>query len=471
MGETLRPDLCVIGAGSAGLSVAAGASLLGARVVLIEEARLGGECLHTGCVPSKALLAAARAVHGARAAPWFTAPPPVDPARVFDHVQGAIAAIAPQDSRARYEGLGVRVIEAHARFVGPGALEAAGHRIEARRFVIATGSRPAIPALEGLAGVSYFTNETVFEARTLPRHLLIVGGGPIGLEMSQAFARLGSKVTVVQASRLLKKDDPELVRQLAERLEGEGVVFCEGARARRVSHTPDGLALEIEHGGRRERLEGSHLLIAVGRTANLEGLDLEAAGVAHDERGVVVDGALRTTSRRIFAIGDAVGPHRFTHMAAYHASIVLRRALFRLPARVRYDAVPWVTYTDPELAHVGLASDRAESMGQAVRVLRWPFAENDRAVTEARTAGLVKAFVDRRGRVLGASILGAHAGELISLWSLALRRKIAVSVLAELIVPYPTMSEASKRAAGAFYAPRLFSARTRRIVRLLARLG
>lgn len=474
MAQTLSPDLCVIGAGSAGLSVAAGASQMGASVVLIEAEKMGGECLNSGCVPSKALLAAAHAAEGVRKARRFgieAAPAAADAQGVFAHVHGAIAEIAPQDSVARYEGFGVRVIAARARFTGPRSVEAGGYCIEARRFVIATGSKPALPPLEGLERVPYLTNESVFEARTIPRHLLVIGGGPVGVEMSQAFARLGSKVTVVQSSRLLKKDDPELVRQLAARLEVEGVAFREQVRAVRVSAREGAIALEIDGGRGRETLEGSHLLIAVGRAPNLGGLDLEAAGVAYDGNGVVVDRGLRTSNRRIFALGDAAGPHRFTHMASYQAGVVLKRALFRLPAKVDYAAVPWVTYTDPELAHVGLSAEEAEKRFRRIRILRWPFAENDRAVTEGETGGLVKAVVSARSRVLGASILGARAGEMISLWGLATSRRMSVAALANLVVPYPTLSEVSKRAAASFYTPTLFAPRTQRLVRFLARFG
>lgn len=474
MAQTLTPDLCVIGAGSAGLSVAAGASQMGASVVLIEEGRMGGECLNSGCVPSKALLAAAHAAARVRAARRFgveAGDPAIDGAGVFAHVHGTIADIAPQDSAARYEGLGVRVVAARARFTGPRTVEAGEVRVEARRFVIATGSKPALPPLEGLDSVPYLTNETIFEARTVPRHLLVVGGGPIGLEMSQAFVRLGARVTVVQSSRLLKKDDPELVAQLAARLAAEGVAFREGARARRVYRHDGGLALELESAKGREIIEASHLLVAVGRVPNLDSLDLAAAGVTYDRNGVVVDAGLRTRNRRVFAIGDAAGPYRFTHMASYQAGLVLKRALFRLPAKVDDRAVPWVTYTDPELAHVGLSVEEAENRFGKIRILRWPFAENDRAVTEGETAGLVKAVATARGRVLGASILGAHAGELIALWALAVSRRMTLAALANLVLPYPTLSEASKRAAASFYTPTLFGPRTRRLVRFLARFG
>lgn len=474
MSQILKPDLCVIGAGSAGLSLAAGASQMGAKVVLIERERMGGECLNTGCVPSKALLAAAHAAQAPRGAARFgldPGEPRVDFAKVYDHVHGAIAEIAPQDSVERYEAMGVEVIRASARFTGRAEVEAGGARIRARRFVIATGSRPAVPAIDGIDKVPYYTNETVFEARIAPDHLIVIGGGPQGMELSQAYRRLGARVSLLQRGLVLDRDDPELARILVDLLRAEGIVIHEGVEWLRLEGGDDAVVAEIERGGVRERIEGSHVLVATGRRANLEGLGLEAAGVAYDAAGVKVDRRLRTSNKRVYAIGDAAGPFRLTHMASYQAGIVLRNTLFRLPARFDDRAVPWVTYTEPELAHVGLTEEAAKARIGEVRILRWPFSENDRAVAEAQTDGLVKAVVTRKGRILGASILGSRAGELIQPWSLAISAKRKIGALANLIVPYPTFGEASQRAAASFYTPALFSERTARIVRFLARFG
>jgi len=475
--ETIEADVCVIGAGSGGLTVAAGASQLGAKAVLFEHRRMGGDCLNYGCVPSKALLAAAKRVRSAHDNAIFglRGPPPgVDFGAVMAHVHGVITAIEPNDSQARFEGLGVRVIRAFARFTGRDTLEAGDVRVRARRIVIATGSSPSAPPIPGLDAVPFFTNETIFENRALPRHLIVIGGGPIGIEMAQAHRLLGAEVTVLEAlPRIMPKDDPELVALLADRLRADGVRLRTGVQIRRVEGDGDGVALTIAAGTGEERLAGSHLLVAAGRRPNLKGLDLDKAGIALNERGgLVVDRRLRTSNRRVYAVGDAAGGPQFTHIAGYHAGIVIRNALFRLPAKVDYRALPWVTYTEPELAQVGLTEAEArESHPGDLTILRWPFHENDRAQAERSTHGVVKVVTRRNGRVLGASILGAQAGELIQPWALAIGRGLKVGAIATMIAPYPTLGEVSKRAAGSFFAPKLFSERTKRLVRLLGRLG
>jgi len=474
MTATLTPDICVIGAGSAGLSVAAGAAQLGAETVLIEARKMGGDCLNFGCVPSKALLAAAHAAEAQRHAGRFgvqAGEPAVDFRAVHDHIQGVIAAIAPNDSEERFTGLGVRVLRAQARFIGPREVAAGDNRIRARRFVIATGSVPLVPPLPGLERTPYLTNETVFDLVERPRHLLVIGGGPIGVELAQAFRRLGAAVSVVEMATVLPKDDPELVQVVRQRLQQEGVALHERTRVIAVESTADGVALLTESDGNRARIDGSHLLVAAGRRAAIADLDLAAAGIAHTPTGIAVDSHLRTSNRRVYAIGDAVGGLQFTHLAGYHAGIVIRHALFRLPARADMRLIPSVTYSDPELAQVGLTEAAARAAGHAVQVLRWPFADNDRAQTERATAGLVKAVVTPQGRILGAAIVGRQAGELIQTWQLAMANGLKVGALATLVAPYPTLGEASKRAAGSFYTPRLFSKQTRRLVRFLRWFG
>ena len=464
-------DLCIIGGGSAGLTVAAGAAQLGARVVLIERGEMGGDCLNYGCVPSKALIAAGHAAQAMRDAGRFgIAPvePAVDFAATMDHVQGVIAAIAPIDSAERFEKLGVRVLRTAARFVSPDTVEVGGERIRARRFVIASGSRPTAPPIPGLDTVPYLTNETVFANRQRPQHLAIIGGGPIGMEMAQAHRRLGARVTVLEAATILGKDDPELAAIVTARLESEGVVLRDKVRISRVSGAAGAISIELDGG---ERIDASHLLVAAGRAPNIEDLDLDKAGVAFTRRGVTVDKRLRTSNRRIYAIGDVNGLHPFTHMAGFQGSLVIRNALFRLPVNVHATALPWATYTDPELAQVGLSEAQArERHADGVRVVRWPLHENDRAQAERATAGLVKVVADRRGRVLGAGIVAPHAGELIHVWCLAMARGLKLGTVAQMVVPYPTLGEASKRAAGSFFTDSLFSPRTRWLVRLLQRL-
>ncbi|HEX7968898.1 MAG TPA: FAD-dependent oxidoreductase [Stellaceae bacterium] len=476
MTERIDADVCVIGAGSGGLSIAAGASQLGMKTVLIERGKMGGDCLNYGCVPSKALLAAAKRVKAARLDGAFglsDTPPSVDFPAVMRHVHEVIAAIAPNDSVERFEGLGVRVIKADARFAGAREVAAGDHHIRARRIVIGTGSTPMVPPIPGLKDVPFLTNETVFENRALPEHLIVIGGGPIGMEMAQAHRLLGARVTVLEVARVLAKDDPELARLLVQRLIADGVAIEEGVKIRRVERTGARIAVVIEDGAGERRIEGSHLLVAAGRRANLAGLDLDKAGIAVDARGaLVVDRRLRTTNRRVYAAGDAAGGPQFTHIAGYHAGIVIRNALFRLPAKVDYRALPWVTYTDPELAQIGMTEAEAlAAHGADVRVLRWPFHENDRAQTEREIHGVVKVLARRNGRVLGASMVGPHAGELIQLWGLAISAGVKLSTVAGFIAPYPTLGEVNKRAAGSFYTPKLYSERTRRIVRFLARFG
>jgi len=467
----IAPDLCVIGAGSGGLAVAAGAAQMGAEVVLVERGAMGGDCLNFGCVPSKSLLAAARVAdfwrRGAALGIAY-APPQIDFAAVAESVQRVIASIAPNDSEERFAGLGVRVLRAEARFTSPRTVRAGEIEIRPRRFVIATGSQPMVPAIPGLGGVPYLTNETVFVNRELPGHLIIIGGGPIGIEMAQAHRRLGARVTVIDVGPLLPRDDPELAASLTERLSEEGIDTRPRTEIAAVEHDGEAVAIRLASG---ERIAGSHLLVAAGRRPSIEALDLSAAGIAATVKGITVDARLRTTNRRAFAIGDVAGGPQFTHIALYHAGIVIRNALFHLPAKVDYRALPWVTYTDPELAQVGLTEAAARAADRSVRVLRWHFAENDRAQTERETEGLVKIMTRGNGLIAGASILGAGAGDLILPWALAISQKLKIGALANLIVPYPTRNEASKRAAGSYYTPTLFSPRTRRLVRFLARFG
>ena len=474
MGNLIKTDLCVIGAGSGGLAVAAGAVQMGAEVVLIEQGKMGGDCLNYGCVPSKALIAAGKAAHTIRSAGRFGVnghEPAIDFPAVHAHVHGVIAGIAPHDSQERFEGLGVKVIRARARFTGPQEVEAGGARIRARRFVVATGSSPAVPPVPGLAEMPYLTNETVFDLTERPEHLIVIGGGPIGCELAQAHRRLGARVTLLERFSILPKDDPAAVEVVRHHLLAEGIDLREQVEITEVARQGNGIAVTLNEGEFRQRITGSHVLVAAGRRANVDDLGLEAAGIEHSARGIQIDDRLRTSNKRVFAIGDVAGGFQFTHMAAYHAGIVIRNALLKLPAKVDERAVPWVTYTAPELAHVGLTEIMAKDRGVALSPLTWPFADNDRAQAERATAGFVKALVDRRGRVRGATIVGEHAGELIQPWALAVGQGLKIGALAQLIAPYPTLGEASKRAAGSFYTPTLFGPRTRKIVRFLQRFS
>ena len=478
MAATLKPDICIIGAGSAGLSIAAGAVQMGAETVLIEKGTMGGDCLNTGCVPSKALLAAGKAAQAWRHSPEFGVTygaPQIDMQRVHDHVREVIAAIAPMDSVERFEGLGVTVLKGTARFTGARELavetEGGEQTVRARRYVVASGSRPLVPPIPGIDAVSYLTNETVFDLTEVPERLIVLGGGPIGCELGQAFRHLGAEVEILEMGEILPKDEPELREVLRRCLLDDGVTLHEQTEVVGVERDDAGVAVRVESDGGEGRIAGSHLLVAAGRAATVEGLGLEAAGIDHDRKGIEVDARLRTSNKRVYAAGDVAGGPQFTHVAGYHAGVILKNALFRLPAKTDYRALPWVTYCDPELAQVGLTEAMARDKGEKVEILTWPFAENDRAQAERRTEGLIKVVATPGGKVLGAGIVGPHAGELILPWALAISDGVKLGALAQVIAPYPTLGEVGKRAAGSHFTPKIFSARTRWLVRFLARFG
>jgi len=467
--ERIKTDICVIGAGSGGLSVAAGAVQMGAIVVLLEGHKMGGDCLNYGCVPSKALIAAGKHAHAmTTGAAYGVTPvePVVDYAAAMEHVSGVIKGIEPHDSVERFEELGVKVISEFGRFISPTEVQAGDTIITARRFVISTGSSPFVPPITGLDAVDYLTNENLFELRERPEHLLIIGGGPIGMEMAQAHCRLGSKVTVLEGLKVLGHEDPELAAIALENLRAEGVEIVEGAMVSEISggggvtvHTSDGA-----------EYKGSHILIAVGRKPNMDKLDLDKAGIETNRHGIVVDSGLKTANRRVYAIGDVAGGLKFTHVAGYHAGVIIRSALFGLPAKATEKHIPWATYTDPEIAHVGLTEAQAiEAHGDKVEVLRFEYAQNDRARAERNTKGLIKVMV-LKGKPIGASIVGAQAGELIQTWALVIANGLKIGAVAAMVAPYPTLGEINKRVAGQYYTPRLFeSARVKRIVKFVQR--
>lgn len=469
----LKPDICVIGAGSGGLSVAAAAAAFGVPVVLIEKHRMGGDCLNTGCVPSKSLIAAARRAHLVRTSGAFgiEATVTVDFTKVRAHVHEVIAAIAPNDSVERFRGLGVRVIKGEARFVGPKTVRVGDTTIQARRFVIATGSRPALPSIPGLERLPYLTNETVFNLEQCPRHLLVIGAGPIGLELGQAFRRLGAQVTVLEAAAPLAKDDPECASVVLDQLARERIDIRTGVTIARMDTGPAGVRAVLQMGAGEEAIDASHVLVAAGRRAVVEGLGLDAAGISCGRNGIVVDKGLRTTNRHVYAVGDIAGGPQFTHAANYHAGLVIRNALFRLPVSADDSLIPRVTFTDPELAHAGLTEAQARARHGAVRVARWPYRENDRAQAERETHGHIKVVMSARGRILGATIVGTDAGELISTWALAVERRMNIRAMTGVVVPYPTRAEIGKRAAIDVFARGLTSPLVRRIIGWLRRLG
>ncbi|OAN71583.1 dihydrolipoamide dehydrogenase [Rhodobacteraceae bacterium EhC02] len=452
----LKTDILVIGAGSGGLSVAAGAVQMGADVILLEGHKMGGDCLNYGCVPSKALLAAGHAAHAmtAGAAMGITpVAPQIDYAAAKDHVARVIAQIEPVDSQERFEGLGVKVIRAFGHFTGPNTVQAGEDTISARRIVIATGSSPLVPPIPGLDKVPYLTNETLFDLREKPDHLLIIGGGPIGMEMAQAHRRLGCEVTVIEGAKALGKDDPEMASVVLDHLRHEGITIAEDALAAEVRGATGAIEVAVKDG---RVFKGTHLLVAVGRKSNTDRLNLEAAGIEATRHGIRVDERMRTTNKRVFAIGDVAGGLQFTHVAGYHAGLIIRQALFGLPARQKTAHIPWATYTDPELAQVGLTEAAArQKFGAALEVARFDYHHNDRAIATLQTKGLIKVMV-HKGRPVGVSIVGHQAGELIALWSMAIANNLKMSAVAGMVAPYPTIAEINKRAAGAYFSPRLF---------------
>ena len=452
----IKTDICVIGAGSGGLSVAAGAVQMGARVVLIEGHKMGGDCLNYGCVPSKALIASAKHAHAGLENPAFgieEVRPKVDYAAAKDHIAQVIETIAPVDSQDRFEGLGCTVIRDFARFISKTEVQAGDTVIEARRFVVATGSGPLVPSIDGIDDVEVFTNETIFDLRDKPEHLLIVGGGPIGMEMAQAHRRLGCEVTVIEGAKALGNDDPELTAVVLDTLRGEGVKIVEEAKAERISggnatvtvHTPKG------------DFTGSHMLMAVGRKVNTERLDLDAGNIAHDKHGLKVNDKLRsTTNKRVYAAGDVAGGLQFTHVAGYHGGVLVRALALALPAKAKTDHIPWCSYTQPELAQVGLTEAQARAKhGDKLTVVRANLDENDRAIAERKTKGFIKVMVVG-GKPVGASIVGHMAGELIGVWCLAIANGLKMSAISNAVLPYPTIGEINKRAAGAYFSPKLF---------------
>jgi len=471
MNAPITTDICVIGAGSGGLSVAAGAVQMGAEVVLIEKDKMGGDCLNTGCVPSKALLAAGKHAQAFRTSGPFgikPATPNIDFAAAMAHVREVIQGIEPHDSVERFESLGVNVIKGAARFTSRNEVAVGERRIRAKRFVIATGSRATVPPIPGIDDTDYLTNETLFENSACPDHLIIVGGGPIGIEMAQAHYRLGVKVTVLERMRALPNDDPDLAAIVVKALLDEGVSIREEVNIASVSGKTGDVRVTLQDG---EEIRGSHLLMATGRAPGVADLGLDEAGIQYSRSGVEVDSRLRTTNKRVFAIGDAKGGLMFTHLAGYDAGIVIRNILFKLPTKANYSAIPWVTYTDPELSQVGLTEAQAkEQYGDAIKVVQWEYAENDRARAERITSGLIKVVAGKRGKILGAGIAGTGAGEIIQPWQIAVAKGYKMADMAGIISPYPTLSEISKRAAGSYFTDRLFSPRTRKIVRLLLKL-
>src|ERR1700674_686536 len=458
MAEQLTPDLCVIGAGTGGLAVAAGAALVGVSVGLVERGRFGGG--HARDVASKALIAAAARAEAARRAARFAF------ARVRAHMRAAVASAALNHSEVRIAALGVKIVRGEARFADADTLFTGESEIRAARFVIATGSLPAIPAIAGLGQLPYLTTDTALDLKKLPRHLIVLGAGSSGVELAQVFRRLGAAVTVLESVTPLAEHDSECAGVVLDALAREDIALVTGD-PRRVERARKNVRLVFAAAGGEDTAAGSHLLVATGRRPNVEDLNLEAAGIVFDQRGIHVGRDLVTTNKRVYAVGDVTGAPQYAQVATFHATMLLRKLLFRRPIDVNVEAVPRVTFTDPELAHVGLAEAEARLRHGGVRVLRWPYAENDRARAEQATAGMIKLVTTRGGRVVGAGIVGERAGELIAFFSLAINKRLRTGELAGLLPAAMTYAEVIQCVAAGSFLRRLTNPWVRRIIRLL----
>lgn len=474
-------DLVVLGAGTAGLVTAAGAAGLGARVALVERHLMGGDCLNVGCVPSKALLRSAQAAAEARRAALFgigsAGEPAVNFPAVMERLRRLRAGIAPHDSAARFTGLGVAVFLGEARFCGDRHVEVNGQQIAFRKAVIATGARPAMPDIPGLREARPRTNETIFNLTELPSHLVVIGGGPIGCELAQAFRRLGAGVTLIHSrERLLDREDPEAAALVQRSLMQEGIRLHTGARILRVEGEPGQTRIFLKDADGDQTVTADTLLVATGRIPNVENLNLEGVGVAYDPKtGVQVDDFLRTTHPRIYACGDVCLRWKFTHAADFTARRVIGNALFAIGpfGRQRLSGLnmAWCTYTDPELAHTGLTLEEAAARGQALDTYTQPFAQVDRAITDSDTRGFVRVHTARgTDRILGATVVGRDAGELISELSVAMEGGVGLGRLGGIIHPYPTRADAIRKI-GDQFARRRLTPLTSRLLRLRLRLG
>ena len=473
--DVIKADIAVIGAGSGGLSVASGAAQLGLKVVLFEAGEMGGDCLNTGCVPSKALLAAAKSVHQMKTAGKYgikVGEPEISWDDVKAHIHGVIETIAPVDSQERFEGMGVRVIREIASFHSKSVVASKSVQVHARRIVVASGSVPVVPPIPGLSERPYITNETLFDLPGFPEHLLVLGAGPIGLEMALAFRRLGAKVTVLEMNKPLMRSDPEHARIAIESLRAEGVEILDEHKVIEVGGSEGALWVKSESAEGLKTINGSHLLVAVGRAPVLDALQLEAGGVEYDRHGIKTKTNLRSVSNpKVWAIGDIAGRGQFTHLAGWHASVFVQAALMKVPAKAVSEQIPAVTYIDPELAQIGLTEPEArQRYGDQVKVSEFALHENDRAIAERKTTGSVRIVIGKGDKILGASILGEGAGDILQILSLAMANKLKMRDLTKYISPYPTRAEIVKRAASLYFQPTVFGPMMKKLVSITQRI-
>lgn len=470
-------DLGVLGGGAAGLTVTAGAAQLGAKTVLIEkEKELGGDCLHYGCVPSKTLIKTAHVYHLMKNAEKYGLPrvevKPVDFREVAMRIRSVIDVIQKHDSEERFCKLGAKVEFGDAPFIDENAVKLNGRTISAKTWVIATGSSPAIPPIEGLNRTPFITNKEIFSLDRLPSSMIVLGAGPIATEMAQAFTRLGTKVTVVQRSgQILSKEDKDMADQVMEVLSGEGVTFYLDSAVLEVRDLGSEREVKIKTGeGETKELRAETILVAMGRSPNLQGAGLDEIGIAFDRKGLTVDRKLRTNHKHIYGAGDVTGEYQFTHAAGYEGSVVLSNAIFHIPRNTDYTNLPWCTYTDPELASIGINEKRAKEAGIEHSVWTEEFKNNDRSLAEGATVGKIKMILDGKEKPIGIQILGLHAGELVNEWVAVMNGKVKLSTLASAVHPYPTLGEISKRVTGSFFSEKIFSDRVKKGLKFLFNL-
>jgi pyruvate/2-oxoglutarate dehydrogenase complex dihydrolipoamide dehydrogenase (E3) component len=470
-------DIGILGGGSAGLTVASGAAQLGAKTLLIEkEKELGGDCLHYGCVPSKTLIRTAHVYHLMKNSEKFGLPAaevkPIDFREVAARLQAVIRKIQKHDSAERFCKLGARVEFGAPLFHDAHAIRLNGNTFTAKNWVIATGSSPSIPPVPGLEQTPYLTNKTIFSLEKLPRSMAILGAGPIAVEMAQAFCRLGTRVSVIQRSgQILSNEDKDLADMVMTVLQREGVAFHLNSKVLWVNDLGTEREVRVESGGRQDfSIRAEALLVTMGREANLAGLNLEGIGVSFEPKGLQLDSRLRTSLKHIYGAGDVTGEYQFTHAAGYEGSIVISNAVFRLPRKANYTFLPWCTYTDPELASIGMNEKRAKAAGISYRVWEEAFEDNDRSLAEGEPTGKIKMILDEKGRVLGVQILGPRAGDLIAEWVAALNGKVSPTTLASAVHPYPTLGEINKKVAGTYLSSKIFSARVKRGLRFFFHL-
>ncbi len=471
-------DIGILGGGAAGLTVAAGASQFGAKTILIEkETALGGDCLHFGCVPSKTLIKTAHVYHLMKNAEKFGLPQvdlkPVDYKDVAKRIQAVIGVIQKHDSVERFCKLGVKVEFGDASFIDEHAVRLNGNRYSAKKWLIATGSSPAIPPVEGMDKTPYITNKEIFSLDKLPASMIVIGAGPIAIEMAQAFSRLGTKVTVIQrSSQILSKEDKDMADQIMEVMISEGVIFYLNSVVLSAKNLGSEKEIVIKNSAEKTlSLRAETILVALGRQPNLDGLELEGISLDFSRKGFLsVDGRLRTNHKHIFAAGDVIGGYQFTHAAGYEGGVVLSNAVLRLPRKTNYTYLPWCTYADPELASIGMNEKRAKAAGIKYSVWTEDFKGNDRSLAEGEEIGKIKMLLDEKEKPIGIQVLGPQAGELICEWVAVMNGGIKLSTLASAVHPYPTIGEINKRVVGTFFSGKIFSEKVKKTLKFFFHL-